>query len=259
MDILFYYQVGVLKNGTRSLELSKQNKLGLALFCKKEGLLVTKEEFVQECWESKGVIVSDNTVRQTLFRLRSALADIGAPEDTLITQGRNGYVLKPGVIKVIDSDNVYEAAINTNAEPHHVSVKPSATADEATTAPEKSQRWPVSGQYALLALAVMLLFCGGVFLRYLFFTHELSFTHYKDEGGRAFFFSDNIRKDKNKEDSVCRIIYWLDKNNRKPADGPLIYVSADWRDTLSFLSCKKDITLPSGDCLTINVIGGNKK
>ncbi|WP_128135951.1 hypothetical protein [Serratia odorifera] len=74
-----------------------------------------------------------------------------------------------------------------------------------------------------------------------------------------FFFSDNIRKDKNKEDSVRRIIYWLDKNNRKPADGPLIYVSADWRDTLSFLSCKKDITLPSGDCLTINVIGGNKK
>lgn len=111
MTILFYYKAGVLRSGTRTLELSKQNKLGLEHFCRKAGMLVTKDEFVQICWGNKGVIVSDNTVRQSLFRLRSSLSEVGAPEDTLITQGRNGYILKPGIIKLIESDNVYEDLI----------------------------------------------------------------------------------------------------------------------------------------------------
>lgn len=113
--------------------------------------------------------------------------------------------------------------------------------------------------YALSGAAFILLFVSGLYCRFLFFTHDISFTYYKDDAGRSFFFSDTIHEDKNKENAIKRISYWLDRNNLASTDRPLIYISADWRDTLSFFSCKNDIALRDSDCLSINVIGDNKR
>lgn len=266
MTILFYYKAGVLRSGTGTLELSKQNKLGLEHFCRKAGMLVTKDEFVQICWGNKGVIVSDNTVRQSLFRLRSSLSEVGAPDDTLITQGRNGYILKPGIIQLIESDNVYEELIApaiSNDDTADDTVP--GTEDTAQPAGERQSLDKHQGKkrnvmlYSLSGAAFALLFVTGLYFRFLFFTHDITFIHYKDDAGRSFFFSDTIDEAKNKENAIKRISYWLDRNNLAASDRPLIYISADWRDTLSFFSCKNDIAQRASDCLSINVIGDNKK
>lgn len=266
MTILFYYKVGVLRSGTGTLELSKQNKLGLEHFCRKAGMLVTKDEFVQICWGNKGVIVSDNTVRQSLFRLRSSLSEVGAPEDTLITQGRNGYILKPGIIQLVDSDNVYEDLIapdinnNDNADDTVPCTEDAAQPKEDIQGSEKSPDVKRNVMFCVLSgTTFALLFVTGLYFRFLYFTHEISFTHYKDDAGRSFFFSDTINESRNKENAIRRVSYWLDRNNLAASDRPLIYISADWRDTLSFFSCKSDITQHASDCLSINVIGDNKK
>lgn len=259
MDILFYYRAGILRSGTTTIELSRQNKLGLKHFCENAGVLVTKEEFIQVCWESKGVIVSDNTVRQTLFRMRSALSEIGAPEDTLITQGRNGYILKPGVISLTDSDNIYEEIVKGGPASPVISEHSPVSVELAPNFPEKRKWIREKIKFVLAGTAVLIMFTAGLFLRLAFFTHNLSFTHYKDEGGRAFFFSENIRKDKSKENAIRRAVYWMNRNNLSASDRPYVYVSADWRDTLTFFSCQKEITDATGECLTINVIGDNKK
>jgi DNA-binding winged helix-turn-helix (wHTH) protein len=266
MTIIFYYKAGVLRSGTGTLELSKQNKLGLEYFCRKAGMLVTKDEFVQICWGNKGVIVSDNTVRQSLFRLRSSLSEVGAPEDTLITQGRNGYILKPGIIQLVDSDNVYEDLIaptinnddTADDTVSHTEDPAQPTEDIQSSEPPPGVKQNVMF-YVLTGTAFALLFVTGLYFRFLFFTHDISFTYYKDDAGRSFFFSDTIDEARDKQNAIRRISYWLDRNNLAASDRPLIYISADWRDTLSFFSCKSDITQRASDCLSINVIGDNKK
>lgn len=258
MDIILYSQVGVLKNGLRTVELTRQNRLGLLYLCQKEGQLVTKEELISVCWENKAVIVSDNTFRQSLYRLRSALAEIGAPEDTLLTQGRSGYIMKPDVIRVIDTENVYDALTLTSQDVQQDNYAPPDLPDEEKGKGKGEKSFFAFWRYIFPLLTFLFLFIAGISLRYLSFTHTISFAHYKDESGRSYFFSDLISPDKNREEAVRRINYWISKDKMKSYDKPFIYVSADWRDTLTFFSCSNRIELISSDCMTVNIIGRNK-
>lgn len=143
-------------------------------------MLVTKDEFMQVCWGNKGVIVSDNTVRQSLFRLRTSLAEVGAPEDTLITQGRNGYILKPGIIKLSDSENIYDIIANDSSDEETLSENnhPTITADlfkqdknlneEATDAIKQPAVKNKIMRYTLSGIAIFLSFAAGLYLRFIF-------------------------------------------------------------------------------------------
>ncbi|EPC7254360.1 winged helix-turn-helix domain-containing protein [Cronobacter sakazakii] len=253
MSIHFYYKVGQLKNGDKTTELSRQTRLALDFFCRNEGRIVTKDEFVKECWENRGVVVSDNTVRQTLFRIRSALSQAGAPEDTLVTQGRNGYLLRSGLIKVYYDDDM------PLPDPDNVDDTDSPPVSDVPKRHYNARKVNKHSRLTRLCLfgfPVLALFLFGLSLRFYTLTSELRFLHYAEQGGRSFYFSDRITSDKHR--ALQKITYWLNENKISSEAGNQIYVGSEWRDRLTFFVCNGDIRNTENKCQTFNVIGENR-
>ncbi|KAA5971619.1 winged helix-turn-helix domain-containing protein [Pantoea sp. M_9] len=84
----------------------------LALLSEHEKHVVTKEEILSVCWQSKGLIVSDASVRQLITQLRRSFQKIGMPENIIITVPRQGYMLQASTVKM----SAFHSAVPTTAD-----------------------------------------------------------------------------------------------------------------------------------------------
>ncbi|MFZ4214026.1 winged helix-turn-helix domain-containing protein, partial [Pantoea endophytica] len=99
--LTFDLEEGVLSSGENEVRLNRQGIRCFELLTKHPDVVISKDEFIEQCWKKYGYLVTDNSVRQTFFQLRRALDEIGAPPDTLITIPKKGYKLSPDVSFVI--------------------------------------------------------------------------------------------------------------------------------------------------------------
>lgn len=84
--------------------LGEHAKECLTLLVEKSDIIVTKEEIMQRVWRSKGIIVSDNAVRQTMHIIRKTFNKFPLERQIIITIPRNGYMII-NAIEVPDNDD----------------------------------------------------------------------------------------------------------------------------------------------------------
>ncbi|PKH23169.1 hypothetical protein CIG19_11120 [Enterobacterales bacterium CwR94] len=97
-NIIFSEDGRYLSNGEARVELSATLVRCLALFYSQQGQIVSREQIMETCWGSQGVVVTEASVRQLITQLRKVLASLGVAGDAVRTLPKQGYMLSPGVI-----------------------------------------------------------------------------------------------------------------------------------------------------------------
>lgn len=89
--LVFLPEQSVVEYGGKRTELTKNERHILSLLFRRLGEVVTREELMEELWQSDE-FVDDNTLTVNINRLRRKLAALGA-EDMIATRRGQGYVL----------------------------------------------------------------------------------------------------------------------------------------------------------------------
>jgi len=103
-QVYFNYASGRLFNLHNECYLGEHAKECLMLLSEKSDIIVTKEEIMQRVWHSKGIVVSDNAVRQTMHIIRKSFNKFSLNRQVIITIPRNGYMII-NVTEVLDNDD----------------------------------------------------------------------------------------------------------------------------------------------------------
>jgi DNA-binding winged helix-turn-helix (wHTH) protein len=80
----------------------------LLLLLKSRDKIISREEFLEEVWRTRGVVVSQNTFYQNISLLRKSLASAGLSDDIIVTVRRRGFSLseQAKVTPVTDSSEI---------------------------------------------------------------------------------------------------------------------------------------------------------
>ena len=104
--IIFDESSGSLTYKNFRTTLNENTTRCLAHLIKNEEMIVSNTDLLNAGWGSKGLIVSDASVRQAIAQIRKSITESGYSKDIIINVPRKGYRLSPGVIVLSNSCNV---------------------------------------------------------------------------------------------------------------------------------------------------------
>ncbi|MCU6669302.1 winged helix-turn-helix domain-containing protein [Enterobacteriaceae bacterium H4N4] len=87
------YELKSLKNVGEVIILNVPTSRCLHLLIEKKDEVVSRDNFMEQVWQAKGVVVSQNTFYQNISLLRKSLKNIGLTEDIIVTVRRKGFIL----------------------------------------------------------------------------------------------------------------------------------------------------------------------
>lgn len=76
----------------------------LLLLLQNCGKVISRDEFLAAVWETRGVVVSQNTFYQNISLLRKSLVKAGLSEDIIITVRQKGFSVAPNTLVIPLSD-----------------------------------------------------------------------------------------------------------------------------------------------------------
>lgn len=97
---MFYPGSETVTLGEKTVQLNHPAATCLHLLINRQGNIVNKEDILNACWAERGVIVSDVSVRQVMYKLRKALQETGLNAGCLENVQRVGYRLAAGSIVI---------------------------------------------------------------------------------------------------------------------------------------------------------------
>lgn len=68
----------------------------LQLLLESSDRVISREEFLESVWKTRGIVVSQNTFYQNISLLRKSLVKAGLSQDIIITVRQRGFVLSSG-------------------------------------------------------------------------------------------------------------------------------------------------------------------
>ncbi|MCU6663648.1 Transcriptional activator CadC [compost metagenome] len=68
----------------------------LQLFLEHKGKVISREEFLDSVWKTRGVVVSENTFYQNISLLRKSLARAGLSQEIIVTIRQRGFRIAQG-------------------------------------------------------------------------------------------------------------------------------------------------------------------
>lgn len=80
----------------------------LLLLLQNKGKVISRDEFLASVWETRGVVVSQNTFYQNISLLRKSLVRAGLSEDIIITVRQKGFSIAPATMITPLSDEECE-------------------------------------------------------------------------------------------------------------------------------------------------------
>lgn len=81
----------------------------LQLLLERQGCVVSRDDFLEQVWGAKGIVVSQNTFYQNISLLRKSLKKAGLHEDIVVTVRRKGFTLSSNVvIKITEKGDIEE-------------------------------------------------------------------------------------------------------------------------------------------------------
>ncbi len=115
-EIIFNANMNELRplagNG-ESISLNAPTARCLLLLLQNCGNVISRDEFLAAVWETRGVVVSQNTFYQNISLLRKSLLKAGLSEDIIITVRQKGFSVAPDTLVIPLSDEECE---NMNRE-----------------------------------------------------------------------------------------------------------------------------------------------
>ena len=79
-----------------SVTLNAPTARCLQLLLESNGKIISREEFLDSVWKTRGVVVSQNTFYQNISLLRKSLVKAGLSQDIIVTVRQRGFVLAAG-------------------------------------------------------------------------------------------------------------------------------------------------------------------
>ncbi|URN99640.1 winged helix-turn-helix domain-containing protein [Leclercia adecarboxylata] len=86
-------QVKALDGPDEGIILNTPTARCLQLLIDKRGEVVSRESFLEQVWQVRGIVVSQNTFYQNISLLRKSLKKVGLTEDIIVTVRRKGFML----------------------------------------------------------------------------------------------------------------------------------------------------------------------
>ena len=97
-----------LSGDGESVSLNAPTARCLLLLLQNSGKVISRDEFLAAVWESRGVVVSQNTFYQNISLLRKSLLKAGLSEDIIITVRQKGFSVSPDTLIIPLSDEECE-------------------------------------------------------------------------------------------------------------------------------------------------------
>ncbi|EIV3803876.1 TPA: winged helix-turn-helix domain-containing protein [Klebsiella aerogenes] len=118
-EVIFDVNMSELRsvNGSgETINLNGPTARCLQLLIESNGRIISREEFLETVWKTRGVVVAQNTFYQNISLLRKSLLKAGLSKDIIITVRQRGFILA--------TDSVITAVAKTEEE---ASTQPVAT------------------------------------------------------------------------------------------------------------------------------------
>ncbi|WP_313571691.1 winged helix-turn-helix domain-containing protein [Pantoea piersonii] len=116
--LCFYPVTNVLKpldDSIAEVVLSKPASRCFLLLIERQGEVVSHDDFINEVWGKKGIVVTRNTYYQSISILRKRLKALGFDDDVIVTLPRKGLMLSEEVA-VIKQNNLNPESVSAEAE-----------------------------------------------------------------------------------------------------------------------------------------------
>lgn len=98
-EVIFNVNVNELQplgeNG-EGVSLNAPTARCLQLLLESNGKIISREEFLDTVWKTRGVVVSQNTFYQNISLLRKSLLKAGLSQDIIVTVRQRGFVFASG-------------------------------------------------------------------------------------------------------------------------------------------------------------------
>lgn len=128
----------------------------LQLLVERQGRVVSRDDFLEQVWGAKGIVVSQNTFYQNISLLRKSLKKAGLQEDIVVTVRRKGFTLSSEVvIKIAEKGG----AAGTSALVHQPSVaaKEGDVTNTSITAPVRMNLCSIPKWMTFLLVLIFLI------------------------------------------------------------------------------------------------------
>ena len=110
-EVIFDVNMSELRsvNGNgETINLNGPTARCLQLLIESNGRIISREEFLETVWKTRGVVVAQNTFYQNISLLRKSLLKAGLSKDIIITVRQRGFILA--------TDSVITAVAKTEEE-----------------------------------------------------------------------------------------------------------------------------------------------
>lgn len=253
MRARYFSTSGRLAYGPKVITLSKQTKICLDFFIKNEGEVVSKDLIHQECWGSRGMIVSDSTIRQSLYRLRRSFDELGINDEVILTHSKNQYKLVSGMIEAVSGED------EISAVSQEVELNPELKffQNQAENEGVELEKAKPTNLTALLLISVFVLFIAGLGARAIFLVKPVSYSFFNTVHGRNYYFMDGLVT--KKFEAVWRAGYWLDYQMTTVSESKFVYINAVRANLINVIICKGKIDDVNNACESLIVIGKEKQ
>lgn len=89
------FELKPLGNSGEAVVLNAPTSRCLQLLIEKKDEVVSRDDFLEQVWLTRGIVVSQNTFYQNISLLRKSLKICGLTDDIIITVRRKGFTLAP--------------------------------------------------------------------------------------------------------------------------------------------------------------------
>ena len=158
-EVIFDVNSGELKSLSppgESSVLNAPTARCLQLLIEKDGSVVSRDDFMEQVWLARGIVVSQNTFYQNISLLRKSLKMAGLTKDIVTTVRRKGFTLTSGTLiqpvhdEVLVNEDIEQGIQDGSLEANSVAV---ATINEIPVKPSQTKlKWVI----ALLVVVVIL-------------------------------------------------------------------------------------------------------
>lgn len=91
-------ELRALQDGGETIPLNGPTARCLHLLITSEGRIISREEFLDSVWKTRGIVVAQNTFYQNISLLRKSLSRAGLSQDIIVTVRQRGFILASGTV-----------------------------------------------------------------------------------------------------------------------------------------------------------------
>lgn len=125
-DIVYFYPANQLlepvSEDKKSVSLNVPASRCLKLLLEKKGEIVTKYDFSQDVWESRGQYTSINALYQNISLIRKALREVGISQDVIHTIPREGFSFLGTAILLEEEESIADSYISSDPVAKEISI-----------------------------------------------------------------------------------------------------------------------------------------